>query len=320
MPAQMQPKEQAQDDKVQQNLALLEKRTVGAVQETIEALTASGELQLPPDYSAPNALKSAWLKLQSTMDKDGKPVLMTCHQRSVINALMDMVVQGLTPAKNQAYFIPYGQELTCQRSYFGTMALTQRSDKDIAEFRSAVVYEGDDFQYHIANGRAGIDHHGQSLGNRDPEKIVGAYAVAHYSDGRQPRAEIMTLSESHRSWKQSRAKPFNGDTLKLDSTHAKFPADMAMRTVLAKLCKPILNASNDSYLFQQALHRSEDIATDADVEADIEEHANTETIDGEVVGAPADDAQTPQDAPETTGEGDALFTGPQRKRTAQAPF
>lgn len=313
---QQKPNGATQDDKVQQNLALLEQKTVGAVQSKIADLTESGELQLPPNYSAQNALKSAWLKLQSMMGKDEKPVLVTCHQRSVINALMDMVVQGLTPAKNQCYFIPYGQELTCQRSYFGTMALTQRAEPQIEGFSAAIVYKGDKFAYHLENGRKMIDKHEQSLENEDPDNIIGAYAVAHYNDGRT-RTEIMTMREIHRSWKQSRAKPFNGDTLKPDSTHAKFPADMAMRTVLTKLCKPILNSSSDSYLFQQALHRSEDIATDAEVDSEIEQEANAETIDGEVV-PPTDDADTTQNAP--AEDGDGLFREPQAAGTPKAPF
>ncbi len=71
-------------------------------------------------------MKSAWLILQAAVDKDKKPVLEVCSKNSIANALLDMVVQGLNPAKKQCYFIAYGNGLACQRSYFGTMAVTKQ--------------------------------------------------------------------------------------------------------------------------------------------------------------------------------------------------
>jgi len=103
-------------------LALVKKDTVDIVAAKVREFQERGELDLPPNYSPENAMKSAWLILQNTFDKNKKPVLHACTKDSIANSLLDMIVQGLNPAKKQCYFIAYGNQLVCQRSYFGTMA------------------------------------------------------------------------------------------------------------------------------------------------------------------------------------------------------
>ena len=80
-------------------------------------------LALPAHYNAQNALKAAYLRLQSVKDRQGRPALNICSQPSIANALLDMAIQGLSPAKIQCYFIVYGNELQMRRSYFGTIAV-----------------------------------------------------------------------------------------------------------------------------------------------------------------------------------------------------
>ena len=55
-------------------LAIMKKDVVDVVERRIQDLIQKGELHLPEGYSAANAMKSAWLALQSTVDRD-KPVL-----------------------------------------------------------------------------------------------------------------------------------------------------------------------------------------------------------------------------------------------------
>ena len=100
----------------QQNLSIVQKDVVDTVLSKIKDFEEAGELKLPANYSAANALKSAWLILQETKDRNDKPALVVCTKESVANALLDMVVQGLSPMKKQCYFIVYGSKLTLQRS------------------------------------------------------------------------------------------------------------------------------------------------------------------------------------------------------------
>ena len=106
--------------------ALKEKDITATVLERIKELQSTRALTLPKDYSPENALKSAYIILQETVDKDKKPVLSVCTTASIASCLLDMVVQGLSPLKKQCYFIAYGSKLTLSRSYFGSIAIAKR--------------------------------------------------------------------------------------------------------------------------------------------------------------------------------------------------
>ena len=111
------------------NAASLAKPKADIIESTerrIGELVDEGMLHLPPNYSAANALRAAWLILQETVDKNKKPVLETCTRASIANSLLSMVVQGLDPNRNQAYFIAHGTALTLRRSYFGTLRSEER--------------------------------------------------------------------------------------------------------------------------------------------------------------------------------------------------
>lgn len=296
--------------KQESSLALMKRTVVDVVAAKVEGFVRNGELDLPASYSVGNALKAAWLILQETKDKSDKLALDVCTKDSIANAMLDMVVQGLNPIKNQVYFIVYGKTLTAQRSYFGSMAVAKMVHPLIDEFSYAVVYEGDKFKYGIANGKKSVLLHEQALGDVDKKKIIGAYVIALDREGDPLRSEIMTIEEIKQAWKQSKMNPINekGD-IKADSTHGKFTADMAMKTVINKLCKAIVNASSDKALLLERMSRAEDLSDRAAAEADIEEQANA----GDVIDITATEStqsertehveeMAPSPCPNVTGE------------------
>lgn len=278
------------------DLALVKKDTVDIVASKIREFQERGEIHFPANYSPENAMKAAWLTLQSTVDKDKKPALEVCTNNSIANALLDMVVQGLNPAKKQVYFIVYGKELACQRSYFGTMALCKRvtGAKDI---HAQVIYGGDTFEYAISGSQKFITKHIQKLENVRDDNIVAAYCTVVWPDDRQT-TDIMTFAEIKQAWKQSKMVPFDQKgNLKADSAHGKFTAAMALKTVINRTCKPLINSSDDGSLIMKHVRHSEDIAIEAEVTAEIEENANSEDIDIENV-----DMETGEIQAETTAE------------------
>lgn len=244
-----------------------------AIAKQVHAYMKRGTLHLPPDYSADNALKSAWLALQEAKDKNDRPVLATCTQESIYNALLDMVVQGLNPAKKQMYFIAYGKSLICQRSYFGDMLLAGRVMPGIEIYFDA-IYAGDEFEYSVIRGRRIITKHSQKLENRTKENLIGAYCGVVSAGGEDLGAVIMTLDEIKRSWAQSKVYKAGA------GTHSEFGEQMALRTVIRKRCKPIINSSNDAMLME-SVRRSEDDALEAVVDEEVAEYANQEVIDVE---------------------------------------
>lgn len=257
-------------------LALYKRDVVDAVARKVEEYIKNGELNLPKDYSVNNAIKAAWLVLQTTEDKNHVPALQVCTRNSVANALLDMIVQGLNTGKDQAYFIVYGKTLTCMRSYFGSMAVAEMVNPKIAAWGHKVIYEEDNFSYEIKNGKIISTTHKQSISNINKTKILGAYCAALDKDNNYIQADIMTFEEIKQAWKQSPMHPISekGD-VKTGTTHGNFTADMALRTVISKTCKFIINKSSDSTLLLERINRNEDLASIAAAETDIEENANT---------------------------------------------
>ena len=250
-------------------LAIVKRDTVDVVAEKVRKFQENGEINFPANYSPENAMKSAWLTLQSTKSKDDKPALEACTVDSIANSLLDMVVQGLTPAKDQGYFIVYGNQLTFQRSYFGTMAVCKRvtGAKDIV---AQVVYEGDEFEYYLEKGRIVIGKHVQKLGNVG-KKMVAAYCIVEFGGDTPDFVGLMTMDEIQKAWNMS--------TMKSNSTRDNFPQEMAKKTVINRTCKTLINASDDSSLVIEHFRNSDASTHQAMVQAEISENANQEPLD-----------------------------------------
>lgn len=268
----------------------------------IEKFQADGTMTLPANYSVENHMKSAWLILQSTKDRDGRQALQVCTKESIANSLLDMVLQGLSVSKNQGYFIVYGNRLEFQRSYFGTVALAKRTGGIKKEPVANVIYEGDDFVYTIDPNTAGIKiiKHEQKIENIDNTKIKAAYALVTLADG-TTQVTIMSMQQIRAAWSQ-------GATKGNSPAHKNFAEEMAKKTVIGRACKMIINSSDDAWLYDgKADEMDVDVATkqrDAAVasgkavvdtqEAEYEDVTeSTEVHAGEVHTATAAPAQTP---------------------------
>ncbi|HGL4043298.1 TPA: recombinase RecT, partial [Enterococcus faecium] len=104
-------------------------------------------LEMPPGYSPQNALKSAFFELTNNTGENLLQMAANNQEMktSISNALLDMVIQGLSPAKKQCYFIKYGNKVQLMRSYFGTMAVLDRVTGG-ADITPVVVRQGDEFE------------------------------------------------------------------------------------------------------------------------------------------------------------------------------
>lgn len=264
------------------SISVIKEETIDAVTAKIHSYQKGNSLHLPAGYSAENALKSAWLMLQNTKDRNDVPVLQSCTKESIVNSLLEMVVQGLNPAKKQGYFIAYGKQLVFQRSYFGTMAVAKQVNDDIQEIIAEVVYEGDVFKYRLNRGKKEIAEHEQSLDNINGKKIKAAYCMIIDSDGQVIATEIMTYDQIKQAWAQSQMKPIDEKgNVKTGTTHDKFTSEMCKKTVINRTCKSVINSSSDSHLFKQIYNRTEEVIVEDKVSGEIAANANTETIDVE---------------------------------------
>ncbi|MBU8720501.1 recombinase RecT [Bacillus subtilis] len=280
-------------------LAIIQKDITDDVNKSLTRLKDDG-LVLPSNYNASNALKSAFFKLQEVRDKNGKPALEVCSRESIANSLLDMVVQGLSPAKTQCYFIVYGNQLQLNRSYFGTQAVLKRLT-NVKDIWSNVIFDGDVFDYEIVGGREKLLKHETKFQNRDND-ILGAYAVIKTIEDEEILT-VMTRKEIETSWTQAKTK----------SVQNKFPQEMAKRTVINRAAKSFINTSDDSDLLVQAINNSTENeydnervdVTPAEVQKQIEENANTEVIDIEPIPDPQ--TEQPESQPTKKDEKPSVF-------------
>ena len=262
--------------KEEKQLVVKEERNIrDNVLNKIHQFQSNGQIYFPENYSPENALKSAWLKLQEVKDKNGKLALETCTQPSIANALLNMVIQGLNPMKNQCYFIPYGNQLTLMRSYFGSIAVAKQFG-EIKDITAEVIYEGDKVETEIKRGKTIIVSHSRSFENINKAKIVGAYATILYNDNTE-ESLIMTMDQIRTSWKKSKLNPDGKD-----STHSQFTEDMSKRTVINKICKYYINTKDDSNLnmIKKAFETSDEEMKEAEVEYEIETNDKQNKTEG----------------------------------------
>jgi len=263
-------------------LMLMKKDVFDVVETKIAKLKSENSLDMPANYSASNAMKSAWLMLQNvkTGKSDGyRKALEVCDRNSIANSLFDMAVQGLNPSKKQAYFIVYGKELQLQRSYFGTMAVLKRL-KGIKSINAQVIYEKDVFEVEIIDGVKNIKKHTTSLENFDNEKIKGAYCIIKFDD-ETLHTEAMNMQQIKTAWSQSKMSPIDDKgNIKTYTTHYKFTDQMALKTVINRACKYYVNTSDDSDILVESFNNTTDNEYKNDdnvietVEAEITQEAN----------------------------------------------
>ena len=264
----------------------------------IKVLQEADMVKIPTGYVVQNALKSAWLNLQEAKDRAGKPALEVCTKDSVANSLLDMVLQGLSVAKKQGYFIVYGNQLQFQRSYFGTVALAMRSGRLSTTPVANVIYEGDNFIYQISpkTGNVEIIKHEQKLDNIDNGKIRGAYAVLQLANG-ETRVTIMTKSQIEKAWNQ-------GATRGKSPAHTNFAEEMSKKTVIGRACKMIINSMDDAWMYEGFKDEFDAAPTDRR-DAEISQMANNEEFSEavEVKEDPTAGVETQtKDANHPTGE------------------
>lgn len=245
------------------------KQITSAVAERLDTLKDEG-LALPAHYNAQNALKAAYLRLQTVKDRQGRPALTVCTEPSIANALLDMAIQGLSPAKNQCYFIVYGNELQMQRSYFGTIAALKRL-ASIEDIDAQVVHRGDKFEIGADEiGHIVVTKFEPSFTNLDKE-LIGAFAFIKLANGRVDYT-VMTKAQIDTSWAQSRNRQNN--------VQKKFSDEMAKRTVLNRAAKMFINTSDDSDLLTGSINAATEAEYEEpkDVTATTEEESSTQLL------------------------------------------
>ena len=257
---------------------LTQKQITSSVAARIGEMQNEG-LMIAPNYSVSNALSSAYYALKNSNSGN---LLQQCTQDSVYNALLEMVTQGLSPAKKQCYFIKYGSDVQLRMSYFGTIKVT-KDLQEVKDVTANVVYEGDTLDVAVENGRKKLVKHETDWRNAD-NPIIAAYCIITRADGEE-FFEVMTKKQIDKSWSKAKTKNVQID----------FPDQMAMRTVINRAAKMFINTSNDSDLFAGAINNT--IADEYDNGRQVKEaepvREEAETLDS-ILGASEEVTEKPK--------------------------
>lgn len=245
------------------------------VLDRINQMKTTQDLSLPRNYNASNALNAAFLELQKVQDRSHRPALEACTQDSIVKALLDMTLQGLSPAKDQCYFIVYGNELQMQRSYFGTVAAVKRLD-GVQKVRAEVVHKDDDFEIGANDDmELVVKRFNPKFENQD-KPITGAFAIIKTDKGTD--FTVMTKKEIDQSWAQTRQKN--------NKVQQNFSQEMAKRTVLNRAAKMFINTSDDSDLLTGAINDTTSNEYDDEERRDVtpaaesKQQTTTELLEG----------------------------------------
>jgi recombination protein RecT len=270
-------------------LALRREDLLAKTLNDLNSMAEGGRLRVPKNYSIENALRSAWLIIQQTEDKNGSCALEVCTQPSVTAAIVYMVTFGLNPLRNQVYFIVEGNKLKAMRSYFGTIHVAKMCGA-VGEPFCGIVYEGDEFDYDIdpMGQKTTITKHKQRLENIRPEKMVAAYGIIGLNSGDKICC-IMTTQQIKAAWAHTKTKD--------GGFQLQHPEEAAKRTVLNRLVKMLINTSDDEYLMGE--EHDEDVPERDEY---MEENENSVVIDPGAEDTPQ--VGTPQVAEPEEPEGE----------------
>lgn len=266
----------------------------------VNAFQQSGELRLPDNYSPENALKSAYLILLETKNKDGKHALTYCTQASIANALLKMVVWGLSPLKKQCDLIMYGDRLECGIEYTGNIVLAKRYG-GMKDIKANAIVKGDVFEFQVdtETGYRKIIKHEQSLENMGSKEIIGAYAVITMQDGTKD-VEIMNFAQIKQAWGQ-------GATKGNSPAHQNFPDQMSIKTVINRACKLLIRGSDDAVLYNKEDDENQE-SIEETVKQNIAANANKKVLDFnslDVEDANIISEETPPSEPENEKSSDS---------------
>lgn len=223
---------------------------------------------LPIGFNKARFVQNAVALLNDTPD------LQKYGKQQIMLGLMKGATLGLDFFSHEAYLVPYGNRLTYQTSYTGSVKLAKKySIRPIKDIYAKLVREGDEFEESIINGEQTITFRPKPFNNG---KIIGAFAVCLFKDG-GVLYDTMSLEDLENTRKHSKAS--NSPAWK------DFTGQMYLKTVLKRLCKHIeIDFENP----EQLRIYDEETAIETDpaeiAKSEIAENANQEefVIDAEI--------------------------------------
>ena len=259
-------------------LTVKAKDITDGVMTSISALMKDGKISAAKGYDVGNAVNMAMIQVATSVkDKAGRPALEVCTKGSIARCVLDMVLQGLMPERNQCWFIVYGDALTLQRSYFGTVATLKRVMPYPIHVTADVIREGDQYiQDFTPYGERYVKGITTDLMESAGKPIKAVYCNI-FKEGTEELlgSAFMSMEQVKTSWSHSKTYRSEGS-----SPHNQEPDEMAKRTAIVRACKLLLKSSiaslNEATV--DAFNRTTDGEFDNDMEVQNEQKPEKKTL------------------------------------------
>lgn len=272
---------------------------IQVLRENLSAMAPELKMALPQHVTVEKFSRVAMTAIQNN------PALLEGDRKSLFGAIVRLAQDGLLPDGREAALVMFGKQVQAMPMIAGVLKKIRQSG-DVAKVSAQVVYEHDEFVWHLGFDED-VTHNPPKL-DQPRGKAIGAYATAVLKDGSR-LLEVMSLEEIEQVRNVSRAKG-NGPWV-------TWWGEMARKTVMRRLSKR-LPMSTD--LTDDPFERDDTLAKDEPPTLDqappvsrldaLEHHLGTAAVDEGIVDEPEPTPEAPDAA---AGASTPLYTLEQAK-------
>lgn len=177
---------------------------------------------------------------------NGRPAIEAASASSIRQVALQVITEDIDLSKKQANIIPYGNDITLQKQFYGNVALAKQQYGNHIEFYSQLVYPNDQFEI-VKNGLGyGRDEYKHTskpsnmVSTNESGYKVSALPTFVYTyvvdidTNKVIATNCFSYQRCYNSWTQSGIKP----------THKKFPGEMMIKTSESYIATRLYNKSN----------------------------------------------------------------------------
>lgn len=204
---------------------------VAVIRQNLDQMAPQFKAALPAHITVEKFTRVAMTAIQNNPD------LANADRNSLFGSIVRLAQDGLLPDGREAAIVLFGGKAQAMPMIAGILKKLRQSG-EIAKVSAQVVYEHDEFVWHLGFDED-VTHNPPAL-NEQRGKAIGAYATAVLKDGSR-LLEVMSLEEIEKVRAVSRAKG-NGPWV-------SWWGEMARKTVLRRLSKrlPMSTDLEDSF-------------------------------------------------------------------------
>jgi recombination protein RecT len=192
---------------------------ITVIRQNLHQMAPQFEAALPKHVTVEKFTRVAMTAIQN------QPDLATVDRTSLFSSIVRLAQDGLLPDGREAAIVKFGNKAQAMPMIAGILKKVRQSG-DVAKVSAQVVYEHDEFVWHLGFDED-VTHNPPPL-DQPRGKAIGAYATAVLKDGSR-LLEVMNFDEIEQVRKVSRASG-NGPWV-------QWWGEMARKTVMRRLSK-----------------------------------------------------------------------------------